>query len=108
MVVMKNSLRLLLLLVLLNSPTFAQQPHNTQAAPTPLIRLLQSKGIITEQEAAQISDAASPAEAEQQLAKLLLTKGVINQQEYDQTFSALGAGSVPADGSPRAINAAAH
>ncbi len=73
-----------------------QQNGSTQS---PLVRLLQSKGIITEQEAASLSAAVSPAEAEQKLVKLLLSKGVISQQEYDQMKSALGASSA-ADGSP--------
>lgn len=106
---MRSSLRLLLLLALFTGPAFAQQPDNSpQAAPSPLVRLLQSKGIITEQEALQISQAATPAEAERRLAKLLLAKGVIDGQEYDQTVSALGASSAPSNGEPRVATAAAH
>src|ERR1044071_1543304 len=90
---MKRSLHLTLLLVLLASPAFAQQKNESQATQSPLVRLLQSKGVITEQEAAQITEASSPAESERRLAKLLLAKGIINQQEYNQTESALGAGS---------------
>ena len=105
---MRRSLRLLLLLALLTGPALAQQPDGPQAAPSPLLRLLQSKGIITEQESLQVSHAASAAEADQRLAKLLLAKGVISRQEYDQTVSALGASSVPSDGVPRVANAAAH
>ena len=106
---MKRSLHLTLLLVLLAGPAFAQQKDKSQATPSPLVRLLQSKGVITEQEAAQIIEASSPAESERRLAKLLLAKGVINQQEYDQTVSALGASSVPSDSdAPRVVAAAAH
>ena len=105
---MRRSLRLLLLLTLLAGPALAQQPDGPQAAPNPLVRLLQSKGIITEQEALQISHAASAAEAEQRLARLLLAKGVISQQEYDQTVTTLGASSLPSDAAPRVANAAAH
>jgi hypothetical protein len=105
---MKGLLRLLLLLVILTSPVLAQQRENTQATPNPLIRLLQSKGIITDQEAAQING-ASTADTEQRLAKLLLTKGVISQQEYDQIISAPGASSVPSDvAAARVTTAAAH
>ncbi|HXG91816.1 MAG TPA: hypothetical protein VNN73_05525 [Blastocatellia bacterium] len=70
----------------------AQQNDSTRS---PLVRLLQSKGIITEQEAASVSAASTPVEAERLLAKLLLSKGVITQQEYDQTELALGASSTP-------------
>jgi hypothetical protein len=105
---MRRSLRLLLLLLLLSGPALAQQPDGPQAAPNPLVRLLQAKGIITEQEALQISHAASAAEAEQRLARLLFAKGVISQQEYDQTVLALAASSVPSDGAPRVANAAAR
>src|SRR2546425_9063885 len=66
-----------------------QQDGNWQRDP--LVRLLQTKGIITEQEAAIIGEASSPAQAERRLADLLLSKGVINRQEYDQTLLALGA-----------------
>ena len=84
----------------------AQQNKSSQIAPNPLVRLLQSKGIITEQEAAMISQASSPAESEGRLAKLLLSKGIISQQEYDQTISALGAASGPSDSlAPRVITA---
>ncbi len=104
---MKSFLCLLLLLALFAGSALAQESTPPRATPNPLIRLLQSKGVITEQEAAHLNGAASPADAERQLAKLLLAKGVINQQEYDQTLSALGAGSAPSD-APRVINAAAH
>src|SRR5712692_5180728 len=87
---------------------FAQrQDGNSQRDP--LVRLLQTKGIITEQEAAMIGEASSPAQAERRLADLLLSKGVINRQEYDQTFLALGGASTSLDSSaPRVITASAH
>jgi hypothetical protein len=66
-----------------------QRPDNTPAA-NPLVRLLQVKGILTEEEAARINLASSPADADQQLAKLLLTKGVITQADYDQTVGTPG------------------
>lgn len=104
----------LLTLLALSGQSLAQQKEETQSAPNPLVKILQSKGVITEQEAAVINGAATPGEAQQRLAKLLLTKGILNQQEYDQTLSALGAGSVPpapvsSDGAaPRLVNAAAR
>jgi hypothetical protein len=84
--------------------THAQQTE--PAGPSPLVRLLQSKGIITEQEAARIS--STPSQGDQQLAELLLSKGVINREEYDRLVPALGAGS-RASASPAARGvAAAH
>ncbi len=64
----------------------AQQRTGDTPAVNPLVRLLQMKGILTEGEVAQISQASSPADADQQLAKLLLIKGVITQADYDHTF----------------------
>jgi hypothetical protein len=106
---MKTSLCLataLMLALAFACPTQAQQKESSH---NPLVRLLQSKGIITEQEAAMINQASSPAESEQQLARLLLSKGVISQQEYDQTISALGAVSRSSDShAPRVITAEAR
>lgn len=106
---MKTLLRLTIALMLplaLGILAQAQQKESSQITPNPLVRLLQSKGIITEQEAAMISQASSPAESEGRLAKLLLSKGVISQQEYDQTISALRATSAPSEAiAPRVINA---
>ena len=75
---------------------FAQQQPANQPAINPLVRVLQAKGILTEQEAAQINQATSSADANQRLANLLLSKGVISQSDYDQAF-----------GAPRALNASA-
>jgi hypothetical protein len=66
-----------------------QQAENSQAA-SPLVRLLQSKGILTPQEAAQINQASSASDADQRLAKLLLSKGVISQADYNQMMGAPG------------------
>jgi len=66
-----------------------QQAGNSQAA-SPLVRLLQAKGILTPQEAAQINQASSANDADQRLAKLLLSKGVISQADYNQMMGAPG------------------
>jgi hypothetical protein len=95
---MKMLLRLgiaLMLPLALASPAEAQQKESSQITPSPLVRLLQSKGVITEQEVVMITQAASPAETERRLGKLLLSKGIISQQEYDQTISAPGAAARP-------------
>jgi hypothetical protein len=108
---MKKLLRLILVsfaLLGFANQTFAQQ-QATKRAADPLVRLLQSKGIITEQEAAMVGEASSPVQAEQRLAELLLSKGVISRQEYEQTVSALGASSTGSDSStPRLVTAAVH
>ena len=92
-------------IVALSNQAFAQQ-QNSRPEKTPLVRLLQSKGIITEQEAATVSEASSPAEVQQRLAELLMSKGVISREEYDQTLSALGASFTPSDSSaPRVVPA---
>src|SRR5947207_765614 len=67
-------------IVALSYQAFAQlQDDNSQRSP--LVRLLHAKGIITEQEAAMISEASSPAEAERRLTELLVSKGLITRQE---------------------------
>ncbi len=63
----------------------AQQQDSSTAAGNPLVRLLQSKGVLTEQEAATINQAGSAAEQQQALSKLLVSKGIISQDEYKQT-----------------------
>jgi hypothetical protein len=64
----------------------AQQQGASNPAMGPLVRLLHAKGIITDEEMAQINQASSSGEADQRLAKLLLSKRVISQADYDQTF----------------------
>src|SRR5215467_3430511 len=57
-----------------------------QATPNPLITLLQSKGILSADEAAEVSRASSPDESNRRLAQLLVEKGLISDQEYQTTF----------------------
>ncbi len=66
----------------------AQERTDNTPSVNPLVRLLQVKGILTEEEAARINQATSPADADQRLAKLLLIKGVITQADYNQTVGA--------------------
>src|SRR5258708_5314276 len=72
-----------------------RQDGETPPAPDVLVRLLESKGIITAQEGAMVSAGSSPAEVQRLLAKLLSKKGVITHQEYDQTVAALAIPSPP-------------
>jgi hypothetical protein len=91
----RKSMRLLLAVVaafVLATTVVAQQQNDQKPANSALVRLLQSKGILTEEEAATIGQAATPAESEQRLAKLLLSKGLITEEDYNQT---VGASVVP-------------
>jgi hypothetical protein len=66
-----------------------QQTANSQAA-SPLVRVLQAKGILTPEEVAQINQASSASDADQRLAQLLVSKGVISQSDYNQMMGAPG------------------
>ena len=68
----------------------AQQQAPSSQPASPLVRVLQSKGILTPEEAAQINQASSASDADQRLAKLLLSKGVISQADYNQMMGAGG------------------
>ena len=69
-------------------PAFAQQQSDPKAQTNPLLQLLQTKGILTAEEAALVTQASSPADSNQRLAKVLLGKGLITQEEYNQTVGA--------------------
>jgi hypothetical protein len=62
----------------------AQQSDKPKATASPLVRLLQSKGILTAEEVAEVSQASTSGEADLRLAQLLFTKGVISKEDYDQ------------------------
>ena len=62
----------------------AAQGQDKQATP-PLVQLLQSKGILSPDEAAQLSQAGSADEANARLANLLVAKGLISREDYDHT-----------------------
>jgi len=85
----------------LASTVVAQQQNEQKPAASALVRLLQSKGILTEEEAALVGQAATPAESEQRLARLLLSKGLITQEDYNQTVGA-SAVTVATQGTPGA------
>ncbi len=86
-----KALRVLLAVVVafaIASTVAAQQRNESKPAASALVRLLQSKGILTDEEATMVAQAASPRESEQRLAKLLLSKGLITQEDYEQTVGA--------------------
>lgn len=87
---MNRMIRLILVFVAVAAialPLAAQQADH-QTAPNPLVQLLQSKGILTADEAATIRTASSTGEANERLANLLLSKGLISQEEYNTTVAA--------------------
>lgn len=65
----------------------AQQKTGDKPAVNPLVRLLQAKGVLTDEEVAQLSQALFAGDANEKLAKLLLMKGVISQTDYDQALA---------------------
>ncbi|HKO05682.1 MAG TPA: hypothetical protein VJW51_13080 [Candidatus Acidoferrales bacterium] len=88
-------------------PVVAQQADH-QTAPNPLVQLLQSKGILTAEEAATIHTASTTGEANERLARLLWSKGLISQDEYNTTVAASAvSASTNGTSGARLMNAAA-
>src|SRR5437870_2979520 len=94
--------------VVLAIPCWAQQQDNHQATTSPLIQLLQSKGILTADEVAMVNQASSPDEANTRLARLLLGKGVISEQEYKTTFAATAVAASGEGSAARFVPAVLH
>ncbi len=69
-------------------PVMAQQPANHTTAANPLVQLLQTKGILTAEEASSVNQASSAEDANARLAQLLVSKGLISDQDYRNTFGA--------------------
>ncbi|HXZ12889.1 MAG TPA: hypothetical protein VEG64_10880, partial [Candidatus Sulfotelmatobacter sp.] len=93
-----------------NSSASALKP-DTSATTPPLVQLLQAKGILTAAEAAQITQAASAAEANDRLAQMLLAKGLITESDYNSSVGPLvnPAGNANANvGSGHFMNALIH
>lgn len=108
---MKRRLSLVLAAVLafgLVSLAAAQQQDqpNNKTQPNPLVQLLQSKGVLTAQEATAINQAATPAEQQSRLTQLLYSKGLITQDEYKTTAAAEA--SRPPESQGTWIQTAAH
>ncbi|MGD0508785.1 MAG: hypothetical protein ABSA27_13360, partial [Terriglobales bacterium] len=100
-----NVSRLILLIsvVALALSAMAQQ-ENHITNNNPLAVLLQSKGILSPDEVALVSQAASPEEANARLAQLLVEKGLISQQEYTATVEPVNTHL----SGPRFLNAVLH
>ena len=69
-------------------PVLAQQQNDTPPTTGSLVQLLESKGILTPQEAAMVSQASTGGEARERLAQLLVSKRLITQDEYNRIFGA--------------------
>lgn len=69
---------------MVSSASAVAQSGNGQTAASPLVRVLQAKGILSAEDVAQLNQASSADGAEQRLVKLLLSKGVISQADYNQ------------------------
>ena len=89
-------------IVALSYLAFTQSQDDTSQR-NPLVRLLQTKGIITEQEAAMITEASSPAQVERRLAELLVAQGLITRQEYEQTLLTRESSSASSNQRPRVV-----
>jgi hypothetical protein len=77
----------LLFSLVCSGPALAQSQNTNQNSATPLVRVLQAKGILTAEEVAQLSQASSASDADSRLAQLLLSKGIISQADYNQMLS---------------------
>jgi hypothetical protein len=90
--------------------TLAQSQNASQNSATPLVRVLQAKGILTAEEVAQLSQASSASDADSRLAKLLLSKGIISQADYNQMLgdTSMVAASSPNSGAASLVPAVYH
>src|SRR5262249_8014063 len=95
-------IHLVMLVAMVGWVSAQQNSDSSASADNPLVKLLQSKGIITEQEALMVNSASSRTESDERLARLLLSKGLISREEYDQTIIA---STADAAGKPRAVPA---
>src|SRR5208282_2819717 len=106
---MLRMIRTVLLVVALAAvaiPAAAQQPVSP-APPDSIVQLFLSKGYLTAEEAADIRQAGTPAEANERLLRFFLSKGLISQDEYN-TAVATSAVSASENGTSgaRLMNAA--
>jgi hypothetical protein len=66
----------------------AQARGESQPAPDDLVKVLESKGILSEAEAALVSETRLQPQTKQLLAEVLLSKHLITGEEYDRTIQA--------------------
>ena len=96
-----------LLVLLTCAGGFAQKPQETGAAVDPLVRLLLTKGVLSEQDVAGLAGASTPAERNERLAKLLLEKGVISRSDYVQLCPSATLGTTSATPTSTSVVASA-
>ena len=84
-------------------PAWAQQQDHP--ATPPLVQLLQSKGILSPDEAARLSQASSADEANARLAQMLVAKGLISQDDYNQMAATSAPVSDSGSGGGHLLNA---
>src|SRR5882762_7410847 len=80
-------LGLLLIVALLTLPIAVAQTHSTT---DPLVQVLVTKGVLTNEEARLIMANASPAEQRDRLAALLKDKGIISADELEAVRARTG------------------
>jgi hypothetical protein len=73
----------------------AQMPAEAKPAPDELVTLLETKGILTETEAALVSQKPLLPETKQVLAEVLLSKHLISRDEYDRTLQSCSTSASP-------------
>jgi hypothetical protein len=95
---------LLLSCAVLIIPVAAQQASQKPAS-SPLVQLLQAKGILNAEEVAEVSQASSPSEADKRLAQLLVDKGLISEQEYKATYTNTAVSTATEFSTARLMNA---
>jgi len=73
----------------------------------PLVRLLLTKGALSEQDVAGLAGASTPAERNERIAKLLLEKGVISRSDYEQLCASATLGTTSATPTSTSVVASA-
>lgn len=74
----------------------AQMRAEAKPAPDELVTLLETKGILTEAEAALVRQTQRLPETKQVLAEMLLSKHLISRKEYDRTLESCSSSAAPA------------
>lgn len=78
----------------------AQMQAEAKPAPDELVTLLQAKGILTETEAALVSQKQLLPETKEVLAEVLLSKHLISRDEYDRTLQSCSTSTSSASSTP--------
>ncbi len=95
----------MLLSTVLALSALAQQQESRPPRDNSLVKLLQSKGILSQEEAASLLGSSSQQSESELLAELLLKKGLITREEYERTLSAAGSPEAQPASTPRMVPA---